>query len=91
MKLPKFTFANELEVWQPRWRDKVVLLADRKLGEHNIVTITKAGKSWDGKWYVSGKTARLYPIEQLKTKSGSTLPVRAVPLDELIMYEGKED
>jgi len=91
MKLPKFSFVNTIELWQPRWRDKVVLLDTRKIGEHNVVHITKAGKSWDGNWYVSGKTVKLYAPEQHPTKSGGHILLHPVPLDELVVYEGKED
>lgn len=90
MKLPRFTFTTEIEIWQPRWRDKVVLLDTRKIAEHNIINITKAGKSWDGQWYVSGSTVKKYAAEKHPTKSGGSILLHPVPLDELVLYEGKE-
>lgn len=82
MKISRLTPCQKLEILNPRWHDRVVLLADFKLGTHNIITFPKA-KSLEGEWYISGAKAKSFPIEGLKTKSGSIMQVRAIPLDEL--------
>lgn len=90
MKLKRLTPAIEHTIWSPRYHDRVVLIANNKLGHHNIIEFTKA-PTMAGKWYVSGETARKYHIEEMRTKSGGTLAVRPIPLDELQVFEGRED
>lgn len=89
MKLSKSAVANKIEIWQPRWHDRVVLIAKFKVGRHNIITFSKA-PTLKGEWYMSGETITKYPIETIKSKSGTTVPMYAVPLDELIFFEGRE-
>lgn len=83
MKLHRLTPAKIIEVWQPRYRDRTVLLAKYKISTHNIVKITKSN-SHNGEYYVDGKTVSKYPIE-----SNGKIPVYAVPIDELVVYEGR--
>ena len=92
MKLSRLTVAIEHKIWQPRWHDKVVLIAARDVSHHNIIEFTKIpeGNSWSGKWYVSGKTVQLYEPEPMPTKAGGTIMLHPVPLDELVLYEGRE-
>lgn len=96
MKLPSTEYINELPaIKQPRWHDRTVLIANHKLGEHNIIRFSEA-PTLKGAFYVSGQTAKKYPLEDLKLKrskngdSTRTMKVRAVPLDELVVYEGRE-
>ncbi len=74
-------------IWEPRWRDKTVLLADRKITRHNDVHITYKDKNgarlYPNPFYISGLEARKYPIEEMKTKKGDYLRVRAIPLSKL--------
>lgn len=93
MKLPKFAFITKHAIWQPRWRDMTVLIAKHTVGEHNVIEFSKLpeGRSWHGEWYVSGETIRKYPLESMNTKRGGKVMVYAVPLDELVTYEGKKD
>ena len=74
-------------IWEPRWRDKTVLLADRKIGKHNDVHITYKNKEglrqFPNPFYISGLQARKYPVEEMKTKKGDYLRVRAIPLSKL--------
>lgn len=77
---------QKFEVWQPRWRDRSVLLADFKIGAHNVITFPKT-PSYAGEWYISGENAKHFPIEPMKTKSGTTMIMRCVPLGELERYE----
>lgn len=77
MILDRTTPASKIEIWQPRWKDRVVLIAKYKVGTHNIITFTKA-KSLPGEWYISGAEAATWPVE-----SNGKLQCYAVPLDEL--------
>ena len=83
MKLPKSTSVRNISIWMPRWHDRTVLIAKFKVGEHNIISFTKA-PTYKGKFYLSGKTIQKYPIE-----TNGTIPCYAVSLDELVVYEGR--
>lgn len=89
MRLPKGTDKLEHIIWQPRWRDKTVLIAKRVVVEHNLVRFTEAPSLGDGLYYLSGKTIRKYPAESMKTSRGGSILVHPVSLDELEVYEGE--
>lgn len=89
MLLPRLTSVIKFEVWNPRWRDRKVLLADYKIGTHNQVNFPKA-KSLPGDWYISGKDAKTFPLESMQTKSGNKIAMRVVPLDALQVFERGE-
>lgn len=85
MKLPKTTAVQKIEIWAPRYKDRTVLIATRKVGDHNIITFTKA-KHLPDKYYIEGKNIRKYPKD-----TNGKIPCYAVSMDELILYEGRED
>jgi len=66
-----------VEIWEPRWHDKVVLIAKTKVSEHNIIRFTKT-PSMPGLWYVSGEKVKASPLE-----SNGKIPCYAVKLDDL--------
>lgn len=72
---------NQILILQPRWHDRVVLLAERRLLSHNEVVIKH--REFPAAMYITGERARQFPLEQMKTRNGGTLAVRAVPLAEL--------
>lgn len=72
---------NQILVWEPRWHDKVVLVADYRLFEHNEVIISH--KDFPSPYYLTRERARQFPLEQMETKRGGTIAVRAIPIDEL--------
>jgi hypothetical protein len=81
------TPVNQLIVWAPRWSKRDFLVADHKLGNDNEIIIT--AKDRNGKPYfpnslrITGAEARQFPLEQMKTKQGGTIAVRAIPLTTL--------
>ena len=83
MKLKLNDNIREIKIFAPRWHDRVVLIAKFRVGEHNIISFTKA-PTYKGKFYLSGKTIQKYPLE-----SNGTIPCYAVSLDELQVYEGR--
>ena len=89
MRLPKGTPTIEHIIWQPRYRDKTVLIAKRTLGEHNLVRFTDAPSLGKGSYYLHIDTIKKYPTESMKTRRGSNILMHPVPLDELQVYEGK--
>lgn len=87
VRLKKDTPAQLIEIKQPRWRDRVVLIAKYKVGTHNIIDMVniKEGNAYSGKFYLSGATITKYPLD-----SNGKIPCYAVPLDELQVFEGRE-
>lgn len=78
MILDRLTPVNKIEIWQPRYKDRVALIAKFKVGTHNEVIFTKAKHMMDNSWYVSGSTVIKHPLE-----TNGKIPCYAVPIDEL--------
>lgn len=76
-------------IFEPRWRDKTVLIAGNKIAIHNLITFTRIPNNsvWAGDWYVSGETIRKYKPENMRTRAGGTIRVYPVPLNVLKPYE----
>lgn len=72
---------NSILIFAPRWHDKTVLIADRRLLAHNEIIIEH--KDFPAPFYISGRVAKSFPLEQMSTKSGGVIAVRAVPISEL--------
>lgn len=68
-----------IDIWEPRWHDKVVLIAKYKVRSgQNIIRFTKG--SMKGKTYtVDSATIRDFPLE-----TNGKIQCYAVPLAELI-------
>ena len=82
MRLARLTPTNKHTIYMPRWHDRVVLVADYKIGIHNTIVFPQA-PTLPGEWYISGMDAKAHPIEFMKTKSGGNLAMRVIPLDDL--------
>lgn len=65
-----------IEIWQPRWRDKVVLIAKSKVKDQNTIVFTKT-PGMKGKYYLSGELIKSYPID-----TNGRIPCYAVSLKE---------
>jgi hypothetical protein len=83
MILDAKTPAQAIDIWQPRWKDRVALVAKYKVGEHNVLTFSRT-KSLEGEFYISGADVRKYPID-----NNGKLDCYAVPLDALTKLERK--
>jgi hypothetical protein len=69
-----------IEIWQPRYKDRKVLIATYKVGDTNTIVFTKA-KYLKGKVFkCSGETIRKYPKE-----TNGTIECYAVPMSELTL------
>lgn len=81
MILDKFDQVLPMQVWNPRWHDKTVLLAaykvDKSKTDHIKVTFPKSN-AMKGDWYISVKAVRKFPLE-----SNGTIQCYVVPLKEL--------
>jgi hypothetical protein len=81
MILSKDTPCQKIDIWQPRWKDRTVMIARFKVGIHNEITFSKT-KSMPEKYYVSGEKIRQYPIQP-----NGKIDCYCVPLDELEVLE----
>lgn len=81
MRLSKTTPCQSIVIWQPRWKDRKVLIAKYKVGQHNLITFTKA-KSMEGEYYLSGETIKACPLE-----TNGTVLCYAVEMDKLERLE----
>lgn len=77
MQLSKDTPAQLIDIWQPRWKDRVVLIATFKVGMHNAITLSKT-PSMKGQYYLSGEVIRNSPID-----NNGKIPCYAVPMSKL--------
>lgn len=72
---------NQIPIWQPRWHDRRVLVADSRLFDRNEIIILH--KDFRRSYFITGDQARQYPIKQMPTKAGGRIAVREIPLDKL--------
>jgi hypothetical protein len=69
---------NTIEIWQPRWKDKKVLIAKYKVQTNNKIIFTKT-KTLEGKeYFITAEKISKYPIED-----NGKIACYAVPLDDL--------
>lgn len=85
MTLDRLTPLNVIEIWQPRYKDRVVLVAKYKVKQQNKVVFTKAKHLAGKEYYLSGADVAKYPID-----TNGTLDCYAIPLDDLEPLEIKK-
>jgi len=78
MQISRTTPCNKIEIWQPRYKDRKVLIAKFKVGVHNQIVFTKAKHLMDNDWYLSGETIRNSALE-----TNGKIPCYAVDVDLL--------
>lgn len=81
MVLSKDTPCQLIDIWQPRWKDRVVMVAKYKVGMHNCITFSKT-KSMPGEYYLSGEEIKKHPLN-----TNGKLDCYAVPMDKLEKLE----
>lgn len=81
MILNRLMTASKIDIWQPRWKDRKILIAKFKVGTHNEITFSKT-KSMPGTYYLSGETIKKYPLE-----TNGKIACYAVHMDELESLE----
>ena len=81
MKLNRLTPCQRITIWQPRYKDNVVLIATYKVRQHNEIVFSKA-KHLPDRYYLSGETIQKYPVE-----SNGKIGCYAVPVSELEQLE----
>jgi len=70
-----------INVWSPRYHDKVVLIAKYKVQDNNVIKFTK-DKNWKGSYPLTKNQITKYPIE-----SNGSINCYAVSLNELVDSE----
>lgn len=70
-----------IEIWQPRWHDRKVLIARHKVGINNEIVFTKA-PTLKGTYQIRGAEVEKYPIE-----SNGRIECYAVPLNDMRLKE----
>ena len=76
-----------IEIRAPRYRDRVVLLAKYRLTSGQGVDVKILYGAYKGIYHVSYKDICESPIEQMTTKQGKQITMRAVPLDKMERVE----
>lgn len=76
-----------IKIKEPRYRDNVVLVARYKIPTGCDITIEIEKGARQGLYKVKHENIISSPIEGLKTRSGKTIPVRAISLDYLERIE----
>ncbi len=75
-----------IEIWQPRWHDRKVLIAKYKVSSgKNKIVFTKTKCFKDKVFEIDGSLIIKYPLE-----TNGTIPCYAVPLDKLEKGENNE-
>lgn len=67
---------NRIEIWQPRWHDRVVLVAKHKVGINNEIYFSKS-PTLTGVYKMRGEKMEKYPVD-----TNGTCPCYAVPLED---------
>ena len=81
-QVSRLTPCQQIKIWMPRYKDRVVLIAKYKIGTHNEITFTKAKHLAGMVFYMSGTEIASHPLE-----TNGKIPCYAVPIDELYRME----
>ena len=55
MTISRTTALNKIEIWQPRYKDRKVLIATYKVGNQNSIIFTKAKHLLYKEYYITGE------------------------------------
>lgn len=72
---------NQIRIIAPRWHDRVVLVAERRIMGVNEIVIDH--QDFPNPFYLTAEEARKWPLQDMATKAGGTIQVRAIPLEQL--------
>lgn len=72
-----------IKIFEPRYRDRVVLIARYKIPFGQDIEIDIMKGAYKGKYHISNSIICDSPIENMMSKSGKAISMRAVPLDKL--------
>ena len=69
---------GKISIWEPRWRDRTVLIAKRKVQEDNTIVFTKT-KLYPGEHKIKGSIIRQCPLGD-----NTKIPCYIVPLSLVV-------
>lgn len=72
-----------IKINEPRYHDRVVLIARYRIPCGQDFTIQILKGAYAGEYKITNEAVCASPIEGMKTRSGKQLSMRAVPLDKL--------
>lgn len=94
---PKIHY-TEIDIMAPRYNDqhqgkaRPVLIAPWNIGEHNIVSFSKARHLEGVRLYMSGTQIRTYPTTEVKgKKNGQIYNMYTVPMTDFTKVEPEPD
>lgn len=87
----KYKEKGVISVWEPRYRDKMVLVKSDRIepGKDLEIEITKG--FYKGKYTVDSSVPPLCKHEKMETKRGGLVDMTIIPLDKLMKQENDEE
>jgi len=86
MILSKKTSCALFQIRMPRWKERVIGVADYRLQTHNEIHIMAKNKDGElyfpDKYYISLEKARTYPVQVM-----SSIDLRLIPINDLEVLE----
>jgi len=80
MKIARTTPLNKFDILAPRWKDRTVLLADWKIGQHNEINITCVNKNGERyfpePFYMSGEKIKTYTAQPHGDRKVYSVPIK---------------
>lgn len=78
---------STIKIWEPRYRDRKVLLAEYRLPRGTGINVRIERGAFKGLYWVKNEDIKSSQVETMKTRTGKTLFVKAVPVEKLIRIE----
>lgn len=72
---------NQIFIFEPRWHDRVALIARYRVFDENEIIIMH--NDFSRSYYLTREQAERYPTKEMPTKRGGTVTVYQIPLDDL--------
>jgi hypothetical protein len=72
---------NRIEIIEPRWHDRTLLVATWKVGEDNQIAVKH--KDFPEPFYMVGEQLKKYPTQTIATKNGQQASMYVVPINDL--------
>lgn len=76
-----------ITVFEPRYRDRVVLLAKYRLPKDDLIQVKITKGAYKGLYEVKAEDIRAAKSETMMSKQGQPIAMKAVPLDKLVAVE----
>ena len=80
-----------IDIWEPRYRDKTVLIAKFRVEGDDGVDIKISRGDYRGLYHVPAEVFKTAKIEDMARKMGGYIQVYIVPLDKLIKKEEEKE